>query len=155
MLFEAFKKNRDERPGSPAFLVTVGDRYLPISWKRFTDDIDATAQIVRRFAPGAIIGIMGENSYEWMVVHAAILFTGATVTPVDANLQPVDIAERMRFLKARALLVSTLNEAKGREVAKLCPGLVVTGFASREVDAVMGAIEESLAEDPTQSLWHQ
>ena len=40
MLFEAFKKMRDERSFSAAFLVTSGDLALPITWKQFTDDID-------------------------------------------------------------------------------------------------------------------
>ena len=40
MLFEAFKKMREERPMSAAFLVTSGDLALPITWRQFTDDID-------------------------------------------------------------------------------------------------------------------
>ena len=39
MLFEAFARNRLERPEGEAFLIPSGDRYFPVSWKRFTDDL--------------------------------------------------------------------------------------------------------------------
>ena len=95
MLFEAFKKMREERPFSAAFLVTSGDLALPITWKQFTDDIDIVVHLIRTYAPGAKFGLLGENSYEWMVAHAACLFSGAVAIPVDMNLTAVEIAERM------------------------------------------------------------
>ena len=130
MLFEAFKKMREERPFSAAFLVTSGDLALPITWKQFTDDIDIVVHLIRTYAPGAKIGILGENSYEWMVVHAATLFAGAVAIPVDMNLTPVEIAERMRFTGAVALVHSSLYEDRAREAGKMVPGLVVAGFGT-------------------------
>ncbi len=41
MLFETFKRFREERPSDPAFLIGSGDRSLPVTWKHFTDDIAA------------------------------------------------------------------------------------------------------------------
>ena len=143
MIFEAFKKMRDERPFSAAFLVTSGDLALPITWKQFTDDIDIVAHLIRTYAPGAKIGILGENSYEWMVAHAAILFSGAVAIPVDMNLNAVEIAERMKFTGAVALVHSSLHEDKAREAGKLTPGLVVAGFGTikteRFLDKLRGA----------------
>ena len=143
MIFEAFKKMREERPFSAAFLVTSGDRALPISWRQFTDDIDIVVHLIRTYAPGAKIGILGENSYEWMVAHAAILFSGAVVIPIDMNLNPQEIAERMRFTGAVALIHSSLYEDKAKETGKLVPGLVVAGFGTikteRFLDKLRGA----------------
>ena len=77
---------RAESPHRAAFLVTTGDRSLPITWRQFTDDIAAIVHIIQLHAPGAVIGLLGENSYEWMTAHAAILFAVATAVPIDVNL---------------------------------------------------------------------
>ncbi|MGN0832167.1 MAG: AMP-binding protein [Kiritimatiellia bacterium] len=130
MIFEAFKKMREDRPSAAAFLVTCGDLAWPITWKRFTDDIDIVAHLIRTYAPGAKVGILGENSYEWMVAHAAVLFSGAVAIPVDINLTPQEISERMKFTGAVALVHSSLYEDKAREAGKLTPGLIVAGFGT-------------------------
>jgi len=143
MIFEAFKRQREERPFSAAFLVTSGDLALPITWRQFTDDIDIVVHLIRTYAPGAKVGILGENSYEWIVAHAAILFSGAVAIPVDMNLTPQEISERMKFTGAVALVHSSLYEEKAREAGKLTPGLVVAGFGTikteRFLDRLRGA----------------
>ena len=153
MLFEAFKRNREERPHAAAFLVSTGDRAIPITWRQFTDDIDAVARIIRAHVPDSTIGILGENSYEWMVVHAAILFSGAVVTPIDSNLNAVEIAARLKFIRASALVYSSLYEEKAHEVARLCPGLATGGFGTRKTDQYVERARKALAADPTESLW--
>ena len=153
MLFEAFRKNREERPHAAAFLVSTGDRAIPITWRQFTDDIDAVAHIIRAHVPGSVIGILGENSYEWMVVHAAILFSGAVVTPVDYNLNAVEIAERLKFVKASALVYSSLYEEKAHEVARMCPGLATGGFGTRKTDQYVERARKALLETPAGSIW--
>ena len=137
MLFEAFKHNRQERPEGEAFLIPSGDRFFPVSWKRFTDDIALVAWIVDTYAPGGVIAILGENCYDWMVVHAAVLFRGATVVPVDPNLGPEEIARRLRLVGAIALIHSSLYADKAHAVAKLAPGLVTGGFGTRKTDIVL------------------
>ena len=143
MIFEAFKRMREERPFSAAFLVTSGDRALPISWRQFTDDIDIVVHLIRTYAPGAKFGILGENSYEWVVAHAACLFSGAVAVPVDMNLTPEEISERMKFTGAVALVHSSLYEDKAHAAGRLTPGLVVAGFGTikteRFLDKLRGA----------------
>ena len=155
MLFEAFKRNRLEHGRSAAFLVSTGDRAVSISWRDFTDDIDAVVQIIREHAAGATIAVLGENSYEWMVVHAAIVFSGATVTPVDANLSAEEIAARLKFVKAPALVYSSLYEEKAHAVAKLCPGLGTCGFGTRKTDSYLEVARAALEKGPSLSLWNQ
>ena len=153
MLFEAFRKNREERPRDAAFLVSTGDRAVPITWQMFTDDIDAVAHIIREHVqPDAVIGVLGENSYEWMVVHAAIVFSGATVTPVDSNLTAVEVADRLKFVKASALVYSSLYEEKAHEIARLCPGLATGGFGTRKTDRYVEKSRKALAKGAP-SLW--
>ena len=143
MLFEAFKKMREERPFSAAFLVTSGDLALPITWRQFTDDIDIVVHLIRTYAPGAKFGILGENSYEWMVAHAACLFSGAVAIPIDMNLTAVEIAERMRFTGAVALIHSSLHEDKAREAGKMTPGLVVAGFGTIKTERFLDRLRSA------------
>ena len=121
MLFEAFKKMREERPMSAAFLVTSGDLALPITWRQFTDDIDIVVHLIRTYAPGAKVGILGENSYEWMVAHAAILFSGAVAIPVDMNLTPQEVSELMKKLTGRNYPVFVDNMESVDDLANVKP----------------------------------
>lgn len=142
MIYEAFKRLREETPNAPAFLIASGDRYVSINWRQYTDDIDIVVRLIREYAPGAKIALIGENSYEWMVAHAAILFAGATVVPIDMNLSADDISKRLQFVGARALIYSSLYEEKAKAVEKMTPGLVVGGFGTikteRFLDKVRG-----------------
>lgn len=143
-LFEEFKRNRQERPNAPAFLVASGDRYLPISWRQFTDDIAIIAFIIEANVKCSAIGILGENSYEWMVVHAACLFSGATAIPVDVNLNAEEIARRLKSVKARVLVHSSLYSAKSRDVSARMPGLITGSFGSRKTDFFLNASRKAI-----------
>ena len=143
-LFQEFKRARTECPNAPAFLVASGDRYLPISWRQFTDDIAVIAFIIEANVKQSAIGILGENSYEWMVAHAACLFSGATAVPVDVNLNADEIARRLKSVKSRVLVHSSLYSAKSREVAAKMPGLITGGFGSRKTDFFLNASRKAI-----------
>ena len=143
-LFESFKRHRRERPDAPAFLIASGDRSMPVSWRRFTDDIETVAHLIRKNAPGSVIGILGENSYEWMVAHAACLFSGATVVPVEVTLSPEEIASRLVFTEARVLICSSLYVEKANEVKALVPGLILGGFGTRLTDEFLAKSRKEL-----------
>ena len=145
MIFEAFKSFRENSPNSPAFLVSLGDRSIPISWRQFTDDISAVCWIIENHAKGAAIALMGENSYEWMTVHAACLFSDAIVVPVDPNLPVEDIAQRMRLSDATVLLHSALYNEKAHEVAERVPGLSTGSFGSRKTDFFISAAVKAIS----------
>lgn len=153
MIFEAFKRMRETRPSSAAFLVTSGDLAWPITWKQFTDDIDIVSHLIKTYAPGAKIGILGENSYEWMVAHAAVLFSGAVAIPVDINLTAQEISERMKFTGAVALVHSSLYEDKAKEAGRLTPGLVVAGFGTIKTERFLDKLRSAFG--LTDSLWRR
>ena len=144
-LFEAFKLNRDEHPDSTAFMIAAGDRSMPITWRQFADDISAIAWVVRKYAPDGVIGLLGENSYEWISGHAACVFSGATVVPIEVNLSAAEIAERLKFTGAMALIHSALYTEKAEEVSKLEPGLIVGGFGSPSGDFYIEQARAALA----------
>ena len=143
-LFSQFRANRDERPDMPAFLIAAGDRSVPITWREFAHDIEVIAWLAKKFVPGATVGLLGENSYEWITAHAAGLFAGITVVPIETNLSPPEIAERLVFTEARLLIHSALYAEKAREVEKLVPGLVIGGFGSRKADEFMDMARTAL-----------
>ena len=144
MIFEAFRRMREERPHAAAFLVTTGDRALPITWRQFTDDIATIVRLIQARAPGATIGLLGENSYEWMAAHAAVMFSGATVVPLDVNLDAAEISARLKFAGASVLAHSALYGEKAREVGRLTPGLIVGGFGSRKADLYLDAASAAM-----------
>ena len=137
-LFRAFKRQRRERPNEAAFLIASGDRSLPITWRQFTDDIAVIAWMIDTHDVKTV-AVIGENSYEWMAVHAACLFTGSVVVPVDVNLSPDEIRERLVFVGASVLVHSSLYGEKAREVAAKTPGLLTGSFGSRKTDFILNA----------------
>lgn len=154
MLFEAFKRNREERPGDAAFLVASGDRSLAISWKQFTDDVAIAAWIAGRRASGRKIALLGENSYEWMVVHSACLFAGVTVAPLETGLSADEIVERVRKAGIHVLLHSMLYLEKARDVAKRVPGLEMGSLASKNIEAILADAADA-ALHSSDGLWNR
>ena len=143
-LLEQFRRNRDERPDEPAFLIAAGDRSVPITWREFAEDIEEIAWIVAHYAPGAVVGLLGENSYEWITAHAAGLFAGVTVVPLEVNLSAKEIVDRLAFTGATYLVHSALYVEKAREVERMLPGLVVGGFGSHKADELMALARTAL-----------
>lgn len=143
-LFQTFLANRKEHPADSAFLVTSGDRSVSISWQQFTDDIAVIADIIRTEAPKGAVALLGENSYEWMVAHAACLFTGVTVVPIDINLNPEQIAARLRKVHAAVLVHSSLYAEKARAVKAMCSGVQIAGFGSVKTDIVIALARERI-----------
>lgn len=143
-LFDDFKRNRDERPDAPAFLIAAGDRSVPITWGKFARDVESIAWVIDRFAPGATVGLLGENSYEWITAHAAGVFAGVTVVPLEMSLSPAEIAERLAFVGAKVLVHSALHVEKAQEVERLLPGLIVAGFGSHKADEYMALARAAL-----------
>jgi len=129
-LFEQFKRNRDERPDAPAFLVTAGDRSVPITWRDFARDVETAAELVREFDKVRVVALLGENSYDWIVMHVACVFGGATVLPLEPTLSAAEISERLLFTGAGALLHSSLYVDKAQDAAARVPGLIVGGFGT-------------------------
>ena len=154
MIFEAFKRHRAERPDAPAFLIASGDRFVPVSWRQFTDDIASVCWIAEKHAPGAKIALLGENSYEWMVAHAACIFSGAVAVPVEPVLSADDIAARLKFVGASVLLHSSLYAEKAHDVAARFPGLSTGSFGSRKTDFFLSTAVKALGL-LRRTVWHR
>ena len=147
MIFESFRRRRMETPDAPAFLVSSGDRSVPISWQEFTDDIAAVVWAIGKYCPRAKIGILGENSYQWIVAHAACLLSGSCAVPLDVNLTADEICERLAFVGAKTLAHSSLYAEKAMEVSRRMPNVLRVGFGSLAAESFMdeGRTDEAFA----------
>lgn len=144
-LFETFRFNRDNHPDATAFMIAAGDRSVPITWWQFTDDIAAAAWVVRNYAHGGTIALLGENSYEWITAHAACVFSGATVVPMEVSLSAAEIADRLRFTGAVALVHSALYAEKAEMACRMTPGVQIGEFGSRRTDGYVNKGRAALA----------
>lgn len=143
-LFEQFKTQRETRPDEAAFLITSGDRSIPISWRTFARDIEIVGWVIQHHAPGATIALLGANSYEWVVTHAACVFAGAIALPLEPGLTAEEIAERMMFTGSRILLHSAAFDDKAHEVKNLLPRITTGGFGTRITDRVVEEARRAL-----------
>ena len=153
-LHALFRRNLAERPEAPAFLIAAGDRALPITWRQFCRDIDALAWAGLKYVGrGERVGIIGENSYEWIVTHAACLMSGVVAVPLEPSLSAQEIAQRLAFVEARFVVHSVLYEEKVREVAKLLPGVFFFSFGSAAVDYILERGAKALASGEVPSVF--
>lgn len=144
-LFDIFKYNRENYPESVAFMIAAGDRFVPIGWRQFTDDINTVAWLVQRFVSGCTVAFLGENSYEWIVAHAACVFSGVTVVPIEVSLSPAEIAERLRFTGAISLVHSALYADKAKKVGELLPDIYIREFGSRRADMFLSQARSAIS----------
>lgn len=153
-LFERFRQYRIAHPDQTAFMAPMGDRYLSITWKKFTDDIALVAEVIREHATGKVVALLGENSYEWVVAHAACLFAGAVAVPVDGNLHPEDIVARLEKVKAATLVYSSLFRERASQVKSLMPGLALARFSNIKTDSFLNLAGQRLREG-CPSIWDE
>ena len=81
----------------PAFLFRERKAPVEISYLRFREDVCALGSwMLLAFGPDAHVGILGENSYEWILTHFAVTCGGGVAVPIDKDL---DAEEITRLLK--------------------------------------------------------
>ena len=153
-LHSLLRRQLSSRPGAPAFLIAAGDRSLPITWQQFCRDVDALAWAgIKYVGKGERVGIIGENSYEWIVTHAACLMSGVVAVPLEPSLSAQDMAQRLAFVEARFVVHSVLYEDKMRDVAKLLPGVFFMSFGSAAVDYMLERGTAAVAKGEAESVF--
>ena len=81
----------------PAFLFRERKAPVAISYLRFREDVCALGSwMLQAFGPDAHVGILGENSYAWILTHFAVTCGGGVAVPIDKDL---DTEEITRLLK--------------------------------------------------------
>lgn len=122
------------------------NHYKGISWKQFESDVNALGTaLCRRGLADAHICVIGENSYEWVLVYMAVLCGAGVIVPLDRDLPAEKLAEQMRFSDATAVFFSKTYEAKMQELAPSLPE--ITLFASTNGEETFGVTLGALIEE--------
>ena len=94
-------------PDKPAFSFSAAkNTVVTKTFKDFCDDVEAFGTYL--LANGYIghTGIIGENSYEWLVAFFAIVNMGAVAVPIAKDLSADEIAQLIEKADCNAVLVS-------------------------------------------------
>jgi long-chain acyl-CoA synthetase len=103
----------------PALRFKQYDLYHEITWTEYRAQADRAAAglIDRGIEPGDRVGLLAENSAEWLTADIAILATGAVDVPVHAVSVPSQVEYQLRHSGARAVVVS--NQAQAEKVLNI------------------------------------
>ena len=100
--------------------------YHDVSWADYRRAADeaAVGLVSRGIKAGERIGVLAENSPEWLAADIAILATGAADVPIHAPSAPAQVGYQLRHSGARAVIVSGQAQAdKVIEVVDSLPDL--------------------------------
>ncbi len=102
----------------PALAVKVSGEFRWLTWNELAADIAQTTAVLVELgvAPGDRVAHLSENRYEWVIADFAIHMAGAIHVPIHAPLTGPQIAWQVWHSGAKALLLSTREQA-----AKLAP----------------------------------
>ncbi|NMO91636.1 class I adenylate-forming enzyme family protein [Actinomycetospora sp. TBRC 11914] len=98
----------------------VFDGHDAVTYRDLDRWTDAAAQAHRRsgLAPGDRIGILGDNSLEWIVAAIGALKLGAVVVPLNSRFT----ADELRYLLEDSGATHVLSDEAHREVAETAAG---------------------------------
>ncbi len=84
------------------------DTYRSVTYSEFSDDVHAlgTALIARGFE-GKNVGLIGENSYPWVLLYFSVVNINATIVPMDKDLSKEEITSFINRTEAEALFYSS------------------------------------------------
>lgn len=97
---------------SPAFYEKKGDRFSPISYKKFYEAVRSIALYLLEagLKRGDHLAILSENRPEWAYVDMACLALGIVDVPVYPTLTPLEVAEILEHSKSRWVVVSSMQQ---------------------------------------------
>lgn len=91
-----------------AFQVRNKESFDTITYTQFVNHVKALAASIHELGyNNAHIGIIGENSYEWVVCYMAIVYSGNVVVPIDKDLTSEEISSIISMSDTEALFYST------------------------------------------------
>lgn len=114
-------KAKYKETGLPPFKYMEGREVVSVSAEEFFSDLAALAEeFVRRGYADQHIGLMGKNSYLWMLTYCALMEAGAVPILLSRDLNPREVAE---YCKKTETCTVVCDEEASRNVpteAGLC-----------------------------------
>ena len=129
-LYAAFEATARRFPDRPA-LKGEGGRGLTLTYTQVLDHVTRLAAGLQapEYADLKEVGLISENRPEWVVAYLAVVASGKTVVPVDANLKPNEIEALLRHARLRAIFVS------GRFEKRIADSQIVPSIFSFEASS--------------------
>lgn len=98
------------------------DRF--VTYKEFSEDIEGLGTyLLSKGYSKKKIAIIGENSYEWLLVYFAVLGSGNTAVPIDRDLPVEDILYNVTNSESKAIFFSTVYKDVPEKLKELESGL--------------------------------
>ena len=90
-----------------AFKLKLEDGYRCVTYRDFRDDIEALAKVlVNGGYHKRKVAVIGENSYNWMVVYFAVLSCGGVIVPLDRGLLDHELDDQLERSGAELVFCS-------------------------------------------------
>lgn len=86
--------------------------YYDITWNQYWETVQAVAaQLLQQgICPGDRVGLLGENSPQWLMADMAILLSGAVTVPPHAPLTAQQVLFQFRNTDVRWIFVSNVSQ---------------------------------------------
>ncbi|MBE6662557.1 MAG: long-chain fatty acid--CoA ligase [Ruminococcaceae bacterium] len=89
----------------PAIVAKKDGEYRAYTYRRLQSDVKALgAALAARGLGGKRIALLGENSYEWVLILLTALCGDFVAVPMDKSLPPMDVAQLCQYAEAAAIL---------------------------------------------------
>ena len=143
--FEQCKKMAYSDPDSAAFVWRKGKTILTRSHLETCRDLN---RVYCFYAAGSYrrVGILGENSYNWIMNAWGMVLAGLTTALMDPLLPADQLAQAVQLTKLEALFCSEDIMELGEEIAALVPGIKILPMMAAEGSASESIGEESMPE---------
>lgn len=125
-LRELVKRSAERFGNRDAFRIKASDKVCAISYRKLYSDVKAlgTALISLNLC-GKHIALLGENSYEWVVIYLAAVNVGCVIIPIDKELTCSEISAIIKQSESIAIAYSktfedTVENLLPKTAIKLC-----------------------------------
>ena len=115
----------DNYGDNPAFRFNGENDVVEISYRKFKSDVEAMGTYL--YSIGVVdkhVGLVGENSYEWIVSYFAVVSGGSVIVPVDKELKAHDICDLLERSDSDVFIHSNkFQDAADMAEGKICLNL--------------------------------
>lgn len=93
------------------------DEKHTVTYKLFSEEVCAAAQAIEEsYGHCQNIGLIGENSYQWLVIFTAIIFSGNVVVVFDKDMVEEELLEVAGRMDIVVMMSDPICEKKARNV---------------------------------------
>jgi long-chain acyl-CoA synthetase len=118
---EVIEYSTDYYKDKIAYQVKLGeDKYNNITFEQVKKDVVALAEsFIQMGYKGKRIGVIGLNSYEWILTYYATVFIGSIIVPLDRALMEEEIVSLVSRSEISALVYSKDCESKVQKLSDI------------------------------------